>query len=926
VSLSSSSSPKPTYASGRPPIPAKCTDPEDKTQVSKCSLFLDHVLNQDSLFHRYKERSWNRSRLYRQGQQWNEPARDNSGDLTYTNWRPMRVDRRNMIPMPVVNVFGPAIENESARLVKVGSRPYIRAESTDPEVEAAAELAKDVVVDIHDRLGFNDQQRDGSQHMPEFGQWIERWGWEVDWLKLTPVPVSTAVGCDCGFSLREPSVPPEHGQQFHANRPGSVLENVEPPDDDDPLGQPVSTFTAKACPQCPPDLATGSLRPLQPKPLSMDEAQTPDSLGRPMTDQYPLGDVYCEMVSCFDYFPESGGVDVTDSTQLNEEGFIIIRSLDWIRRRFPKNGKLVKAETATEMYERHPWLGAIALAGGASSQGVLDNHCRVREWHLKRSMDFPRGRSIMEANGVLLMDEDFQIESSNNPGTYIERCWTELIQHEKIHRQLWGLSLGEAGLFSTQDNINVQKSQAIDIRQKWTNPKMMVRDGVDMTAPGGAGSRYPADVWTFASANPDDKPTLFGSVPVNPSFWQEFDRDLAHAQQLTGAQAADVGNIQPGQDLNYSALLFAAQKSAERRQPRIDRMRDAKRRGYRYVLRLVEEFYREERLIRVRGKNDEWSVRKFMGKQLMGQNDVDFEDEPIVDAGVAKRAAINQAFTMGSINVQSVSVRRRVNRHLEVPMDVDEDDNAQIECAQREFIDYLEDGDEPAVDRQADAHNLHWEQHVFDLMGEKAAGLKREAKAAGLPWSKVLLATSKWEEKLGQLEAFEQELAQGPPRPDPAVQQDPRAAAMAAQSAQVQQQQFAQMGQIVQSYPQSREERIVKIWTDLVTQAVMPPPPPPPPQQFDLATGQPLPAPPPPPPPQLPEPIKKLIRFQAHALDHRKEMQAQSQAEQAGMVQPTAPGTQPGGPTGGPQADQAVMDNRQPSRMTAATPAPPAAA
>jgi hypothetical protein len=887
-------------------IPAKCepgtTDPQAATRLKS---FLDQIFVPTSPVRLKKESIWNRGRLYRQGDQWLMPL-VSDGTINY-NWIPIRLGKRTTpFPMPVVQKYSPAIENEAARLVGVGSKPSIITDDDDPATVKGARYAKNALQDLNRRMNFDDQQARGTYHMPQYGQWIQKDWWGHDELEKTRIAVATAVGCpNCDYVLADKNLPPDQGKALAAQAPHAINHQVFQ-DPANPYTEPRVLSQANACPNCPPppppappsieDMAASSMGAegapappappaeppwpyrLQPYAPTFDEAATrKDALGRTLGEDVPLGDVMSEVVSPWDWWPEGGGLE-TDIHTMQEFGQESIRSIPWIKRHYPKTSEGVRAENASEMFEHHPVLGSFILSGYVT-EGILDNHCRVREWYCKPTAEFPHGRAMVIALGgnIVLMDDDYEIESlqPGHEGTFVPRVEYDVAQWEERDREVWGISMGEYGLFKLQDVINLTKSQIQDIRQKWLSPKMIFRSGMNVRFAGGPGSQFPADSWTIDSADPNEKPFVFGNTAPDTGVYQEMDRDERHVQDLAGQGTAELGNVAPNTELNYSALLLAANKSAERRKPRIDRTRRMKVRRYEYRLLLMQEMYAEDRLMRVLGTNDKTTLERFTGLSFNGQIRVEFEDEPLVDVSIARRASLKQSQEMGALKVDTAAGAREINRLLELPADINKHSNIQVERAEEEFQRWKK-GYKPGLDPQGDEHMAHFNQHEDDLRGRDAID-KIDSLGPNV-WSQVLAACYTWNRALKAIEGAELLLnqamaaAQAPPPPGPPPDA-PRSEAMHAQVAketieQKRNEQIAALEQQVTPFPKDTQGRIEMLWTAFCA-PIMP-------------TLQPV----------QQETLAQLIIWKAHSLAHWNEVQVQALQAMAGMPQASAPGAQ----------------------------------
>jgi len=177
---------------------------------------------------------------------------------------------------------------------------------------------------------------------------------------------------------------------------------------------------------------------LEPFTPVKDELSSFDPFGRPMSKQVPKGNWRLKTISPYDQFVRNLGVDEKPNT-LDEFTIVEVVPIDYVRNHFP-NGHLVKAEQPAVLMMFHPVAGerTIYQGTGAGGPGMFRNHVRLKRKFQKPRMEVPkgedgkpipnapaqpnRGRAVVMAGDVVLEDGDFQIESQNNPGTWINKA------------------------------------------------------------------------------------------------------------------------------------------------------------------------------------------------------------------------------------------------------------------------------------------------------------------------------------------------------------------------------------------------------------------------------------------------------------------------------------------------------------------------
>lgn len=888
----------------RLPIPPR-DDP------NKIKAFLEAELAPDTGYRIEKMSVWERARLMVPGQQWLE--QDYGDDPTRTPyWKSIQVDETNWTPMPTYNAMVAPIQNETARLEGQGRRPYVRPTEDSPRKERAAKLARDILRSKLDDIRWRETEHHGCQFMSHFGTWVLKTYWDLDWTKTFRAPVTTARRCpSCGLVLASRSIPDAKVQELMGDQALAERFSVKQGLDQD--DEPVFRATATHCLQCqetPPVPGLGPMpdgtfdagAPGVPVPALESYLPTPDEaklskdyFGRPLGEDLPLGDVACECVNLWDFFPENQGIDVGPDGPA-EFGETRVRSLDWIRNHFPTHSEDVVAETAEDLMRWHPVAGGSRdwVGGSMSDASMFSHHALAREWHKlpwvelderTKKPSLNRGRSFAMAGRVLLYDGDFMLEchdaEGNATGELYPRVQYQIIPWEIRERETFGLGAAEL-IFSQQEAINTMLAQVQDARHRFGSPKLLCRQGMDLTYAGFADTGYNSDIYYY-QADGDEQPIPFGNQQMSQEWVSEFRLYLEGINTTIGVSEAETGDV-PGNTQSpwaAQALMYMGEKSSERRRNRIDRIREAKKRAYRHLLQLMQENYREDRQYTVsRSTSDRIAIKKFRGLDLDSQWDVEFDDEPAYDTRAVRRAATMDAVKLGTIVADTEIAKRKINKELGAPNDINEEQNSQSERAVNEWCGFFDEGKQPAVSLRGDNHTIHYQQHLRDFYGEDTEDLLVE-----VDWNQIELALWGSEDDFDQIMALEAELKLNPPTaqplqalPGPDGQVTP-ADTMAAQQAW---QQKMQQQQVVAALPKALELRLVHVWQKMLDQSGVfrtGTTPGPVPGVMAVTTDT-----------ERQKNVAKLLRWKAHTEAHFRTAQKLSGMAAAGAQMPAAPG------------------------------------
>lgn len=866
----------------RTPSATQLRIPPPGSSPETLRAFLDRQINYESPIRIERMRTWELARLMYANLQWLEEDLSWGSDPTHSPFlRPMQVTGADWFPMPVCNELTPAIQNDVVRLVQRGTRGHVRADDSDPRKVRAAKVGWDVLNDRLRSLDWAPKDHDWCHQISLYGTGVLKAWVDFDSTRTVPLPLKGALQCpECDFKLASPDVEDDDLE--------SVMGMAE---DDIMVGRPpragvetayendVPTFSASVtrCLTCPAAPAAPLLVPFEP-PVEALSSRPDDYFGRPLYEDVPLVDVDLRVVPTYDYFPQNNGVGRIADFQERAEAHI--ETLEWIRAHYA-NGVHVKADNPWSMLRWHPLLGGSYTYGGSplSDPTLYKNHAVVKEFHcgpyLDENGEFQRrGRSIVMANNVVLLDGDYLIPSRLDPERTIKRCVYLPVQWDLRDGLSWGLSCAEL-LMPTQVRINVRLSQVETVRHLWANPRILAEEGADLMFQGGAElGDYQGSVLIYRPQVGGEAPTLFPTVQLDGRWVEEHRIDVQNMKDNAGIQDADVGQPPGGGSSPWaaSALMFLGQRATIRRQDRLARIRDARQRLFSYILEVVHEFYREPRYYRVRGRNDRWDVKSFRGTDLLGQTSVVIDEQAVQDDVATRALIVGQAVSTGGLTPSSASDKRKINAYLGLPSDINEEENLQVEVAEEEWFAFRDEGTMPAVKVHDDSHQIHFQQHQADWLRDDCRQMRDE-----VDWNQVELALEGWEVEFDALLAKEAEFRVAPPSPQPPpVVFGPTGPTPESVAAQLQWRTDEVAAQVLASLPKALELRLHAVWLNTLEARL-------PELSADL---------------QRFAVVEKLLRFHAHKIAHMRVMQQQMMGAAptpAPVAGPSTPeGTVPG--------------------------------
>lgn len=751
--------------SGERKVPKIGASAEDINQ------FLSRVIDYESSHRREIEMDWLRSKAYLEGHQW--LTRVSSTDARRSP-RVVRmegngsVSGKKGIPMPVTNEIMPPADNEKARLSKRNSEMYVAAtDISDPASRAAAKVAEEVADHHAEEMSWHRQRRRHVDQVVDYGTSFMRSFHRLDNMETVKIglpkgalrctnpgqpgmeskPVMDEMGQSmmgpdgqpmmtpevpaqgpCGFRLADKKAEPSPGLEMHVLS-GSVRRK---PTFDFEKKEAGADFLVEKCLECG--------HPLQEYVPSMEEAQETDFFGRPLGKDTPLGTAWVEVDSPFEAFPENEGLGITPE-DMTEYAWCKIRNVDHVKRFQQNNLDKIVPEDPILLAEHFPITGEYGPdskgARAASNRAIYHNHVRERGFIKDRCPDWPMGRYIVMAGNVVVVDDVLYVDDPQDPSKPIPRVTVKVTRCFRKDGEIWGLGFPWF-VMSLQNRLNMTTSQLVDQREHAvvgilaSKGMNLVRDWVNTFA--GYVFRYEPD-----PANPDKQPTPFQTGRVDPSAWREIEHIIESIPRILGSREVETGGAPPGVTA-YSALALVAEKASERRQPREKELIETYEAIWRHQLLLMRRFYKEPRKYRAKAGSG-WQQKEFMGADLGGECGIKIKEEPQYDQKTASREALATALEKGTFQADTPYKQREVAKILGFSEKLLEEQNVQLEAADRKWMTFLRTGEVPVIDQNLDDHNIHYKEYGRLFLASE--GVEYAEKAG---WSAVLkvLPANKW--------------------------------------------------------------------------------------------------------------------------------------------------------------------------------------
>ena len=557
-------------------------------------------------------------------------------------------------------------------------------------------------------------------HMPLYGGSWWKSEFVLSWDKTTIAPVLGATRCarpECDFKLASKTVPPSLVGKFPL-----LAENAA-------SASPDGGVKIEHCPRCPDH------PPMLPLKPTMEEARSSrDSLGRPLGKEQPIGDWVMSVPNPNDMFAHMQGLGAGPG-RINDFVHAHVETLDWVALHYPDKVDQVRPENPAALAKYHPVAGAPDIMGrGLMSAKSFDGCVRIVERHKKPFMQrttdadgkgvwkLNRGRSVVRAGKKILLDDHLMIDSLNYPGERIERVLVDYIPWEFRDggQRLEGISLWDL-LFDPQDAENEGISQRQAVRQRMAVPMYLFLKQHNLEIlPMQSGIPGRMAVIEAVEEAPNVTPSIINNTTIDQGVTLEIEHAQRAIDRLSSNIEVEKGQIPGGGVTAAQAIVSLKTFAGEKREPRLARIKNSLRRGWRHGARLMEAMYIEPRECDFQDSDGSKRTRMIHGKEFARQTEVAVDAEPDFDTKAKNSAATRDLISLHVVDPAQLKGQkaRTLANLLDAPQELFEDDDLQRDAAEREWIAFKEEGRVPQEDPSLDDHASHYEVHGRASMSE----------------------------------------------------------------------------------------------------------------------------------------------------------------------------------------------------------------
>jgi len=685
-----------------------------------------------------------RNIYYNLGKQWIEldtPVLEEGG-RGYT-FREQQQDADVELPMPVTNIIAPAVDVEFATLAKRQWVPKVPSFSRDPRLKAAAKVADDVLKDRLKKLYWPDIRDRFIMNLVIMGTATIHSYWEEIFTDTAWTAVEDARQCaGCGTMLASSTINPVIAE---FRRQGGSVEAIEDMEIDDEMEEE----EIEACPSCSAKLA----------PIDLTESQSrgEDYYGRALGSDLPKGRTAMEICTPYEYYPENSGVNKDATTNMPVvHGICKVRSLDWVEEHHPELIDKVEPEEPQDLLREHPTLGEWDIVGRYDTSydgGVYDHHVRVYDLFAEPSMRFPDGRYVRvigENQGLIPINDSLvrRLEGADGQEVVIPTHIAASAVWKPFEGVFWGKGLPD-DLVSVQNRINGMDSQTIEARERMGSPNLLAPSDANLTGPEYRTGYGAAKVfyWDPSPIAPDAKPEVFGSILMPSGVYNERQACMDDATRMLGPADIESGEA-PRNITTTSGLQILGEQAERRRATRERGITSVFQKVWEHQLKLLWGFRTDYESYEMENPDGSWEIKQYDKEKIGGQTKVEIERQAYIDKSILTREATREALTDGLYDPSSPQARRKLLELMDLPPDVNEDTNLQIEHAQRAWVDFVDDRTIPLIDTSIDDPAIRYKVLGTYLMQEEGKQLAKEAL-----WDSIAPVIAGWEDFLMQLQA-----------------------------------------------------------------------------------------------------------------------------------------------------------------------------
>ena len=364
------------------------------------------------------------------------------------------------------------------------------------------------------------------------------------------------------------------------------------------------------------------------------------TLGKPMIDPATgemvgyEGDVKLEVLNCLEVFPDPLAKNVDEAQYLIKAK---TRKLDYFKSRYPERGHLVKEESVWLLSATYDLkTNALTSVGivGAQTHDMMKNSAIEIVYYEKRSKEYPNGRRVVCANGVLLEDGELPT------GEY------DIVKIDDM--MIGGRYNSEAiitHLRPVQDQYNVSRTKMADWVRKMLAGKYLVAKGAGLGQE--SLNNDSGEVVEFNPVPNAPPPTAMQIPQIPPYMFKEIENLNMEFDFISGINEISRG-VLPSASIPAQGMAFLQEQDQSRIGVQTSRNETAYAKIGMLILKYVGKYYKLPRILKLAGEGLGYTVKEFVGQDLKDNYDVKvIEGSTVPQSKVLRNQEILSRFQMG---------------------------------------------------------------------------------------------------------------------------------------------------------------------------------------------------------------------------------------------------------------------------------------
>lgn len=369
-----------------------------------------------------------------------------------------------------------------------------------------------------------------------------------------------------------------------------------------------------------------------------------------MQDGTPIfeGEMDVEVVSPFEIVVDSEAKNMDDLLWIQQAK---TRSLDWIQSQFPEKGKFVKADggKVDDLAKDLKQMSALA-SGSTGEKPIHDQTAIVKEYWHKPGARYPLGLHAIVAGKVVLFQEDMIKEKGDLAELPIIK-----FDENVMPGRFWSVSTVEQ-LIALQKEYNKSISQIVEVKNLIAKPKVLLPKGSGI-----AKSSFTTEPGEIIEHRPGMAPSYM-PLPQLPVFVSENIMRISHdIDEISGVNEVSKG-VRPEGTRSALQLQFLAEQDASKLATTITMFEKSLGCLGNRLLSMAQNKYKEERQLKIVGRNAEHELVGFKGADLKGNFDVDVKTMSALETSKsAMRAQILELVQFGFIKPDNTRPGKLLN-------------------------------------------------------------------------------------------------------------------------------------------------------------------------------------------------------------------------------------------------------------------------